>query len=275
MAKLVTFGVYDLALAPKNAGTLTFKYYGTRLGVARPPPTITMAAGTGCYQFLPSDADEAIGCVWVVETGWYPGVVGGAIFIDSEPFFAHIFRLPDGSFYTGLSVPTFERWADLAGGDQLGTAPTILGVDDGTGDKVAFIFSPSPTDIANGRQWLLKAIAGQTPAYYRGDVQALGIVADIIPPVVTMLTGSALTPTSPINLQVTDNILLRRVVLMVKMDGAWEVVSDGDNFAPGYIGSSRTVVAGGYLYSCVRSGGWPDGDMQFEVIAGDTAGNEA
>lgn len=277
MAKLVTFEVADLPWAPALGLSFDFtdsgNFYGTRAGVPRAPPAVTDPGANGQYQFQPSDADEAIGCVWFITTGHFPARVGGAIHTDVAPFLAAIFTNADGSLTSGSDLPTLD-YQTLAGASA--TPPAVVGVDIGTGEKPIFCFSPTAPDITAGRKFVLTAFTGMVPPAYEGNVQAIGIVVDNIPPVVTLVAGP-LTPTDPIHFTATDNILLRRVVVIAKFieAGFWEVIHDGTNFGPGYEGGSRTALPSGFEYIVTRRAGWPSGSLQLEVIAGDTSGNEA
>ena len=102
---------------------------------------------------------------------------------------------------------------------------------------------------------------------------------DTTPPIVTLLSPpnmSELSPASEIRIRVTDNVALRRTMLIVAYGGSVFVVHDGDRFRAGFSGTRETVVGvgQGYDYTIRRVGGWHY-TATFEVIAIDTSGNEA
>ena len=85
------------------------------------------------------------------------------------------------------------------------------------------------------------------------------------PPVVSNVTptpGTAITATTPVGLDVTDDSgVFRRIMLVASFPtlGLLEVVHDGDNFAPLYAGTGNTreAIANGFRYAALRRGGWP------------------
>lgn len=95
--------------------------------------------------------------------------------------------------------------------------------------------------------------------------------------------GSPITPTTSVSFVVTDTTApgqpsgFRRVIITASFlrTGMTEVVHDGSGFTTLYSSqSTRTSTVGGYSYSILRYGGWPDGP-QFRVYAIDRVGNEA
>lgn len=103
---------------------------------------------------------------------------------------------------------------------------------------------------------------------------------DLAAPTVSLVsppTIEELAPGSPLVFDVTDNIGLRRVFVGVRLPlrGAEDVVHQGDRFAAGYAASStRVAISGGWRYSVVRAGGWPE-NPTLDVYAIDTGGTEA
>lgn len=100
------------------------------------------------------------------------------------------------------------------------------------------------------------------------------------PPVVTLVSppdGSTIEQGTPIAIDVTDNVALRRSFLVVRFAalGIEEVAHQGDRFAPNYAGaSSRVAIPGGFRFTLMRAGGWPASPI-VDVYAIDTAGSEA
>ncbi len=90
--------------------------------------------------------------------------------------------------------------------------------------------------------------------------------------------GTPIARTGPISFEVTDDSGdFRRIFIVAffPISGATEVVHDGDSFRGVYAASSsRTMIAGGFRYSLLRSGGWPAAPT-IQTFAIDRAGNEA
>ena len=101
---------------------------------------------------------------------------------------------------------------------------------------------------------------------------------DVTAPVVNNFvpsTGTAITTSATIQFDVTDNIALKRVVVIAEYNnGTWETIHDGDNFSPKFSGSStKTAITKGFRFVVVPSGGWPTNPV-FRIIAGDTSRHE-
>jgi hypothetical protein len=90
--------------------------------------------------------------------------------------------------------------------------------------------------------------------------------------------GTPIARTGPISFEVTDDSGdFRRifVVAFFPATGVTEVVHDGDGFRGHYAaGSSRSMIAGGFRYTLLRTSGWP-GAPTIQTFAIDRAGNEA
>lgn len=112
------------------------------------------------------------------------------------------------------------------------------------------------------------------------DPSGIGGSADLSPPTVSDVSppvGTPVTRSTPISLTVTDDVQLRRVVLIAKFSTTWEVVHDGTGFGPQYAAlSSRTTLVEGasYRFRVVRTAGWPEAPLLLP-IGTDTGGNEA
>ena len=94
-------------------------------------------------------------------------------------------------------------------------------------------------------------------------------IGNFAPPVGTPLTRSA-----SVAFDAVDDLLLRRVVVMVVLGAEVFVAHDGDTFCGAFAGSDRAVIAGGWRYTIRRNGGWVDPPV-FKLLAIDTFGNEA
>lgn len=103
----------------------------------------------------------------------------------------------------------------------------------------------------------------------------LGLPAPVIDSFVPSV-GSPLDRNTPIQFNVTDEgSTLRRVMVLVTLNGETFVVHDGDVFRGQFANySTRVVITGGFQYSIRRNGGWVY-PPTFEISAIDTGGNEA
>lgn len=93
--------------------------------------------------------------------------------------------------------------------------------------------------------------------------------------VATPASGTPISPSDAVQLDVTDETGLRRVIIMVQISNERYVVHDGDVFCGFFSNlSSRVAIPGGWRYSIKRSGGWSSSPA-FYVSAVDQGGNEA
>lgn len=100
--------------------------------------------------------------------------------------------------------------------------------------------------------------------------------------IVSPAPSTEITALTPIVVDVTDDVAIRRSILVAtivvaSMGTVREVVHDGTAFSAAYLSrSSRAAISHGYRYTVLRGGGWPAGTtLSFEVFAIDTSGNEA
>jgi hypothetical protein len=105
-----------------------------------------------------------------------------------------------------------------------------------------------------------------------------GLDADESAPVVTDVSpaeGAAIARTAAVAFTVTDDIGLRRIVLVAKFSQGWEAVYDGGEFSPEYTRSSvQTLLSGrSYRFTLRRDAGWPE-PPTITALAFDTSGNE-
>lgn len=90
--------------------------------------------------------------------------------------------------------------------------------------------------------------------------------------------GSTVAPGDQLGFDVTDaDSGFRRILTTARYPnkGLWEVVHDGDSFAPFFVSSTRSAITDGYRYRCTRTGGWPDTQVLIVVYAIDVDGDEA
>lgn len=100
------------------------------------------------------------------------------------------------------------------------------------------------------------------------------------PPTITNFVpavGSQITRLQQLQFDVTDDGPLRRVILEVRYpeNGIQEVIHDGVGFGLKYQGGSntRTQIAGGFRYTMLRDGGWPE-NPTITPFAIDISGSE-
>lgn len=87
---------------------------------------------------------------------------------------------------------------------------------------------------------------------------------------------SEISADTPLEFDTLDDLGFRRVFIVAKYTAldTWEVVHDGSAFGPKYADeSARTVVAGGFHFSIMREGGWPEAPT-LEVLPIDNRGEE-
>jgi len=104
------------------------------------------------------------------------------------------------------------------------------------------------------------------------------VVVGGAPPQVTGLTPApgAIRAGTAISFNVTDDVGFAKILVLVEFtSGAYEVIHDGTSFAAAYSAlSTRTVISGGFAFSCRRAGGWPSG-FTLRTVAIDSSGSEA
>ncbi len=188
--------------------------------------------------------------------------------------------------------------------DELLAVAVTAEYADGSKDAVLFVgfsaaFSTSTEDtITNGLSLVIRADAGWRSASVLLNVLTIDVrghnsisqstytvsnptlaVADTAAPVVgnySPAPGTAISRASALAFDVTDaGAGLRRAIVAARFpDGTYEIVHDGDAFAPRYSSlSARTTLAGGFRFSVRRTGGWPAAPtlVAFPV---DASGNE-
>lgn len=184
--------------------------------------------------------------------------------------------------YDGGVAQRVELARDASAGSGTGVAPYTVGI----------------SAIANGYRYTVAKVGGwdddfsirarvvdrdgnfvvTTSSEYVRDPVALG--PDTTPPVIGNLSpapGTTIASTDALSFDVTDNRgTFRRVIVAVYFPttGITEMVHDGDVFVGYFVGSSsRVVIAGGFRYTILRSGGWI-GSPTVRIFPIDLSGNE-
>lgn len=165
MADRLSFGAYDAANVPLTGLTPAFVHYVDRTGTPRTPPAITELGG-GQYGFSPTDADESVGTVFLIDLGATstPRRVSGAIHTPTNPFLAWHLEDVAGALWTG-AAPTVGLWDDFAGVPR--TPPAVVALA-----TYLFAVTPSTDDLAVDVAFRFDSAAGAQPPYLTGSVEA-------------------------------------------------------------------------------------------------------
>lgn len=108
----------------------------------------------------------------------------------------------------------------------------------------------------------------------------LGDAASAIPPVVSNLDPTVMTTVDRNQIHgfdFTDDDGFRTIIVAAKFaSGRWDLIYDGDNFAPDYEDlSSITPITDGFHLDIGRAGGWLElGSLKLLVEGVDVTGNE-
>lgn len=225
--------------------------------------------------------------------------VGGGVFISPFPLFPvsssvfQLWQVRKTVTAAGVSPPstrlnTIEIWCTDLGTPWSATHYTVTGK--------ANPHCPTTVYLAAGRE----AISGSSPglgwlgglrvtkrALTDGEIEQSandvlvepGSGEDETAPTVAVVSPASnliITPSTQLVIDVTDNVLLRRVLLVARTGGLEEVVHNGNAFGPMYSRdpNRREAISGGYRYTLLRRGGWPSSPT-IDAYPFDTAGNES
>lgn len=162
MSSPITWAVYDNAGLPLAGLTPTFDAYCTKAGVARAQPVITDMTG-GQYGFLPTDADEAAGTLYLVNNGvtGNPMRVSGSVTTLAAPFAVWHLEDANGDLWTGAAptVSNVDGYASLNG--ARGAPPVVAA------QTYLFSLTPSLADLLVGVAMRADSPATAYPEYYQ------------------------------------------------------------------------------------------------------------
>lgn len=260
-----TFALYDNAGQPATGATVSFAYFGTRVGVPVSPPSI-VEVGNGIYgfdetPFIPPVA--SMQTVYLLQTNKSPHWLSGALYDPSLPFAAVFFTKPDDTPYDGVGLPTIGVYKSFSGTNH--TVPTLSRVSGSGAAQGLFSFEPSNTDLNEGRAYRVDAPnIGAQPAFLDGNFE-VDLSAGSGNPTVSNFSpsaGAAIKVNDAISFDVTDtDAALRRVVVLISFPrlSIYEVAHDGDALGPRYsnVRCSRVSIANGYRYTLIHDEGWP------------------
>lgn len=164
MADAHSVTIRDATNAPVTTG-VTMAVYVDRAGAARTPPAVTHLGG-GKWAFTPSDADETVGTVAMLDAGANNEPRRPAFAVhkpdQSNQFFAFSVLNPDGSVWAG-GAPTLGLYDDPAGNPR--TQPVLVAA----AGAYLWSLSPSTADIAAGVELRIDMPAGAAGDYLDGS----------------------------------------------------------------------------------------------------------
>ncbi len=261
MSTPISFMVFESdGVTPDAAATPTFSKFATRANVDRSAPTIDNI-GEGKYTFEPSDADETIGCAYLISTGGLPAYVAGAVTTPDFPFAAVAFFNADGTPIT-TGTPTVPTYQDFAG------TPIVPPALASAGASLWTLTPTAPELAAGGVNYAVASPAGALPAFYDGDLIAVEVVAppSVIVPVISNYDPARPGPlgndeTLGFDVTVSDDSGFSNISIVILFDEleSEESVYDGFEFSPLYLASSSAVaITNGFRFRLNRRAGWPE-----------------
>jgi len=253
---------------PITGALPTFIAYRDISNVARSQPTITHLSG-GTYTFTSPALDITDGVGYIIDCKSGSNPRYGAGYVGGSKVFFPAYDLT-GSLQSGLT-PTFVVY-DKPDGTPV-TPPTIVPLANGL-----YGFIPTASDLTNLIRWEVYLGSASLPDRVQGDLEGGGNSSGGNPPEVSNILpapGTQIYATTPITLDVTDDTGFGRIMLVAQFsNGDYDVIHDGDNFAPNYSGSSTLVaLVSGSQFSVLKAGGWR-ANPTFRVFAFDSAGNQ-
>lgn len=166
MANLRSINVVSRITGLPLAGLVGTALAWSATGVVRTPPAVVDVGG-GEYQVQPTDDDETVGTVVLVDLGVdaLPRYTVLEVFKgdNSNQLFAVVVTNPDGTLWTG-TAPSISRyqWGAV---DRLAFAPARVSIT-----TAVHVWSPSIADIANDASIRVDGPAGSAQPYWDDDV---------------------------------------------------------------------------------------------------------
>lgn len=218
-----TFALYDAFGQPIAGASVSFAYFGSRLGVPTSPPTITDMGG-GNYQF--QDLTYTGEYVYLIQVAGavFPKYLFGGINSDPlVPFGVLFFTNPDGTLWTSAGTPSFVNYKTFTGGSP--SAPAIVRVNTTGPGRALYTFSPTNPDLTAGVEYIVQAPTGAIPEYYDGTLYPeTGGGGPGPAPVVHLVSGAVFT--DHINLTFDKNIALSSLAAIASN---WTITTVGGN----------------------------------------------
>lgn len=261
------FDENNAPLTGLNVATL-LAHFRDRTGASRPAAPAVVELGGGAYRVAVPAADVLEGVIGVFDGGAGAEPRYQVRTASVNGLFAWMWLDQAGAPYAGgLTGHQFDAYFDPDGGPQV--APSILPIV----SPWLFAAVPSEADRLEGRALQITGPANVDPPFWTGTI-AKQDAANPVATVVSPPEGSAISSTTPLVIDVTDDLGLRRVIVAARFpDGTAELVHDGDLFSTRYASSSKTAISGGFRFTLRRQGGW-FASPTIQVFPFDTSGNE-
>lgn len=167
--------------APLTGASGTALAWNKATGAVRTPPAVVELGG-GEYQVTPTDADELIGTVVLVDFGAsaMPRYFVNAIHLpdNTNQFWAVVVTTPAGALWSG-AAPTVGAYRWAAGTDRLSSAPATVPVP--AGSTSLFAWTPSALDITNDATIRVDGPAGSAQPFWNADVRTVTQLIPVLP----------------------------------------------------------------------------------------------
>jgi hypothetical protein len=261
------FDANNAPLTGLNVATL-LAHFRDRTGAARPATPPVVELGGGAYGVVVPAADILEGVIGVFDGGASAEPRYQVRTASVDGLFAWHWLDQSGALLAGaLTGHAFGLYDDPAGNAE--TPPAILPIV----SPWLFAAVPSEADRLEGRALRITGPTDADPPFWTGTIakqdSATPVAAVVSPP-----EGSSISSTTPLVIDVTDDLGLRRVIVAARFpDGTAELVHDGDLFSTRYASSSKTAISGGFRFTLRRQGGW-FASPTIQVFPFDTSGNE-
>lgn len=268
MASVQTFLLTDANGLPLTTATPTFTDYRDRSGNARTPPANPVHLQGGVYAFYPSNSDENVGTVALVDAGAtaFPRRTCFAIYLTNKQnqFWAFAVEDQGGALWTG-APPTVGFYMDSAGANRASPGLVVVA------GAYLFAMTPSTADMTAQTQGRIDfpAMAALTYLFVFTDFTTTGAAPSVAG--FSPALSSAIAKTTALSFQVTSVNSFSKILVFANFPnlGLYEVVHDDDAFStnyPSYLGNVKTAISGGFVFSVLRREGWP-GSPQLVVVA--------
>lgn len=160
--------VLDATGAPLTSGTPSVQAFNRTTGASRTPPIIAHVASVpGTWRFTPTDADETVGTVVLVDfgAGNLPRFAAVACFLPdhSNQFWAVPVVNADGTAWSG-AAPTF-------GGYTGGITPALTAMPGAA--TALYCAAPSAGDVSTGAEGRIDGPAGSAQPYWNVSTEPL------------------------------------------------------------------------------------------------------
>ena len=165
-----SFELYDVAGVLAAGATPSWLTFADIAGNNRSAPGV-VNLGNGAYITTPTDTDEAVGCVGVLDcgAGFFPRYIDVAVYKpdNSNQFFSFHVEDGTGALWTG-ATPTVGKYIDKSGLTR--TAPTVVSIT-----TYLFVAIPTAADIAAVCEIRFDVATGSPPQDFSGCTEAINV----------------------------------------------------------------------------------------------------